>query len=312
MFKKILITTTTVIGLIWACPTVHAQPVMNPGLRQPAMRGGAGFPSLRGPMGTWRSNAAPRPFAYRAPYLGPRVAPPAYWGPRRLPPGPTWGPRYWFWINWDPAPWPIYVYYPGPYYYYYYDYPYPYTYESNRYYSRSTSTYRYGNQYGNPGPEEEYQQPDNNQMKPSMDGEYKQQQSGENRQQGYEQQGTVDPKQYQKEYENWMVSELNLEAKEKKQFLTNLRKLQSMREKFMDKRGALTDELASLQQSKVSESELDSKMKEIDSLDKKFQKDEQSTLAKLMSNLTVEQRAKYYSLQSQRGQQEGQEQPQQP
>ena len=72
----------------------------------------------------------------------------------------------------------------------------------------------------------------------------------------------------------------------------------------MEKRGTLTEELANLQKQGTPEAQLNSKMTQIEELDNKFQKEEQGTLSKLMSTLTVEQRAKYYSLQSQYGQQQ--------
>ena len=298
MLKRILITATTVVALAWAVPFVNAQPAHNPGIRQPAFRGGFGNPVLRGPMGTFRGFNTPRHFAYRAPYFGPRVAPPSRWGPSRLPRGAYWGPRYWFWITWDPTPWPIYVYYPGPYYYYYY-YPYPYTYQYENY-GKSTSSYKYGNQYGNPGSPDEYQQPTENEEYYGSRNENPSESS-----QGYQQEN-INPKQYQKEYEQWIVSELGLTAKQKHEFLTHLRKLQSLRENFMKKRADFTDELASLQQKGASEKALNQKMTQIEKMDNTFQKEEQVTLSKLMKTLTVGQKAKYYSLQSQFGQEQSQ------
>lgn len=261
-------------------PLVNAQPAQG----GPRMGGGAGFRGSPGAgfRGGFTSPGA-RPFVHpsvaagpRTPYFGPRFSPPMAWGPSFGPPGPYWGPRYWFWLTWYPAPWPIYdYYYPWP----YYDYPYPY-YDYNYYgYSPNTVEYRYGNSPANPGPESEYQQPSANSNEEN-----------------------VDPKQYQKEYETWIVGQLGLDAKQKKQFLTHLRKLQSLRENFMEKRGALTDELANLQKNGTPETELNGKMAQIEELDNKFQKEEQGTLSKLMGTLTVEQRAKYYSLQSQYGQ----------
>ncbi len=292
MIRKIVIAISTLAVLTLGVQLVNAQPAPGGGPRI----GGGGFsggPGFRGP-GAGYSNFRGAYTGPRAPYFGSRFTPPPAWGPRFAPPGPYWGPRYWFWITWSPAPWPIYdYYYPAPYpYYYYYPYPY-YDYDYNKYYDRSTAGYKYGNDNANPGPENEYQQPSGKSNEESM------------------QQENVDPKKYQHEYETWIVGQLGISGKEKQQFLTQLKKLQSLRESFMKKRGALTDELANLQQKGTPDTELSSKMTQIEELDKKFQKDEQATLSKLMSSLTVEQRAKYYSLQSQYGQpQQGQAQEQ--
>jgi hypothetical protein len=291
MIRKVVIAVSTIAVFALGMPLVNAQPGPGGGPRGggggggfsggPGFRGmGAGGYGFRAPYSRPAAHAAFAP-GQRAPYFGSRFAPSPTWGPRAFPAGPYWGPRYWFWLTWDPWPWPGYFYEPWPDYYYY---PY-YDYDYAGYYSQPTSGYNYGDQYANPGPQSEYQQPSDK---------------------GSSQQDSTDPKKLQRQYESWITDQLGLHGKHKDEFLAKLQKLQALREDFMEKRSTLTDELADLQQKSSPETELSGKMTQIEQLDKKFQKDEQTELSSLMSTLSVSQRAKYYSLQSQYGQQQQQ------
>jgi Spy/CpxP family protein refolding chaperone len=109
---------------------------------------------------------------------------------------------------------------------------------------------------------------------------------------------TFDAAKYQKQYEKWLVKELGLTGKQKGKFLSQLKALQTVREEYLEERNGLSRELSELQSQKAPEIRLQQKMNEMERLDVKFRADEQKAIDKMLSTLTVEQRAKYYSLQS--------------
>jgi hypothetical protein len=113
---------------------------------------------------------------------------------------------------------------------------------------------------------------------------------------------TFDAAKYQKQYEKWLVKELGLTGKQKGKFLSHLKALQTVREEYMEERNGLSQELSELQSQKAPEFRLQQKMNEMENLDVKFRADEQKAIEKMLSTLSVEQRAKYYSLQSQQSQ----------
>ncbi len=108
-----------------------------------------------------------------------------------------------------------------------------------------------------------------------------------------------DAKKYQKQYENWLVKELKLGNKQKGKFVSQLRTLQKIRENYMAKRATLSQNLNELQSRNVPEYTLQQKMTEIENMDRQFRVNEQQAIDRMLSTLTVEQRAKYYGLQSQ-------------
>ena len=190
---------------------------------------------------------------------------------------------YRFWIITNPCPWPDSIYITEPETYAYTNvnyYPYP---DYYGFYNYNSYYYPYNYSYGNSYTYQDYNNEGNT--------------SPETSNEDYNQTQSQNLEQLQKEYESWITQQLGLEGIQKTRFIANLRRLQYLRENYLEERQNLTDELGSLQSQNASEDILNKMIKQITDLDNQFQKEEKIALTNLMKPLTVEQKAKYYSLQ---------------
>lgn len=216
--------------------------------------------------GTWRH---PGPWWRPGPW---RPGPGWYWGhhfywefrfwPR--PPVPWyWAPppprlaSWWFWIWWRPLPISVQYYYPAPvvypndYSYYAYPDTEPVPAEIPEYYAEPQSTY----------PNAESQIPSN-----------------------------VPQIKSQEDYENWLTKTLNLTKTQEKPFIQKFRNLAELREKFIEKSASLGNEVAALQKTDPTSSELMTKQEKLQNTEFEFRKKEQKLMNDLMAILTLQQR----------------------